>query len=256
MPEFCIAFELCRLEDVLPFGTPETGLRLHWYGLTCGWYDVVIGDQRLFSLLDGDPRGIDYQIARIWEDLLGVAPYVLEPLPAPLAARVRDGDAWAAWELEASQADTPGDAATLATAWWRHRGVGSAHLCGAPYMNLWLDGDHVHVRWRSHRSGSEPAWCSPSGDAVIPVQRFRDELVRFDRHLIAAMQARVDAVTARPLPPNIALDLEDLHREHADRATWLDHALSIRPGGLPPWDDVIAAVLATERHLGRSALSA
>ncbi|HEX8111029.1 MAG TPA: DUF5984 family protein [Kofleriaceae bacterium] len=53
------------------------------------------------------------------------------------------------------------------------------------------------------------------------MQRFRDELVRFDQDLIAAMQARVDALaTGRPRP-DIAIDVDALHREQADRAIWL-----------------------------------
>ena len=58
------------------------------------------------------------------------------------------------------------------------------------------------VRWRSHPSGTgAPAWCSPDGDAIVSVQRFRDELVRFDHDVIAAMQARVDALATGRLRP-------------------------------------------------------
>lgn len=256
MHDLHLSFELRPLEDITPWGTPESGFHLSWFGLTDGWYDVVVSEHRLFSTPDGDPRGIDYQVVRLWEDLLAVAPYALEPLPEPLAARAHQDDAWAAWERDARQAtDALSEVAELAVAWWSHRTVDSSHLRGAPVMNLWRDGDDLHVRWRSHPSGTDaPAWCSPDGDAIVSVQRFRDELVRFDHDLIAAMQARVDAVATGRLRPDIGIDVKALHREHADRATWLRCALSTRPGGLPPWDDIIAAVLETERHLGWSAL--
>jgi hypothetical protein len=249
-------FELLPLEDVQPWGTPESGLSLSWYGLTNGWYDLVVGEQRLFSAPDGDPRGIDYQVARLWEELLAAAPFVLEPLPRALAARARRGDAWARWERDTREAaDALGEVAELAVAWWSHRTVGSYHLRGAPDMNLWRDGDDLHVRWRSIPSGADaPVWCSPDGDATVAVQRFCDELARFDRDLIAAMQVRVDAIAAGQLRPDIAIDVAALHAEHADRATWLRSALTIRPGGLPRGDDVTEAVLEAEHRLGWSAL--
>lgn len=56
------------------------------------------------------------------------------------------------------------------------------HLNGAPHMNLWRDGDDLHVRWRSVPSGADaPVWCSPEGDAIVAARRFSDELSRFDR---------------------------------------------------------------------------
>jgi len=125
---------------------PESGFSLSWFGLTDGWYDVVVGEHRLFST---------------------------------------PGDAWAVWDRDARQAADPlGEVAELAVAWWSHRTVDSSHLRGAPVMNLWRDGDDLHVRWRSHPSGTDaPAWCSPDGDAIVSVQCFRDELVSFDHDL-------------------------------------------------------------------------
>ena len=169
MHDLHFPFELLPLEDVQPWGTPESGLSLSWYGLTNGWYDLVVGEQRLFSAPDGDPRGIDYQVARLWEELLAAAPFVLEPLPRALAARARRGDAWARWERDTREAaDALGEVAELAVAWWSHRTVGSYHLRGAPDMNLWRDGDDLHVRWRSIpsgptlRSGARPTVTRPS----------------------------------------------------------------------------------------------
>jgi hypothetical protein len=251
-----IPFELLPLKDVQPWGTAESGLSLSWFGLTYGWYDVIVGEQRLFSMADGDPRGIDYQVARLWEDLISATPFVLEPLPGPLATRARRGDAWARWECATREAsDLLGEVAELAVAWWSHRTVDSYHLNGAPHMNLWRDGDDLQVRWRSPPSRADaPFWCSPEGDEIVAVQRFCDELARFDRDLIAAMQVRVDAIAADGLRPEIAIDVGALHAQQADRATYLHHALTIRPGGLPHWDDVIGAVLEAEHSLGWSAL--
>jgi hypothetical protein len=47
-----LSFELRPLEDVRPWGTLESGFHLHGFGLTDGWYDVVVGEHRLFSTPD------------------------------------------------------------------------------------------------------------------------------------------------------------------------------------------------------------
>jgi hypothetical protein len=65
MDGFRIFFELRPLSDVQPWGDAESGLSLHWFGLTDGWYDVAIDEHRLYSGR-GETRGIDYQVVRLW----------------------------------------------------------------------------------------------------------------------------------------------------------------------------------------------
>jgi hypothetical protein len=250
-----IQFALRPLSEVEPWGSLARGVRLHWFGLSDGWYDVAVGERRLFGVLGGDPRGVDYPVVRLWEDLIEVAPFALEALPDDIAARAARGDAWAAWCQEAWDAGDELDELTeVALDWWAGRRLDSGHLRGAPRLDLWRHGDRLHVRWRSPPPDpDDPVWCSPSGDAIVSAHAFLEELIRFDRELMIAMQARVDEVAAGGLRAEIAIDVDELRREQADRASWLSRALTEKPRGLASWDDVVAAMHELERRLDATA---
>ncbi|WP_067714348.1 DUF5984 family protein [Nocardia yamanashiensis] len=66
------------------------------------------------------------------------------------------------------------------------------------------------------------------------------EITGFHDRLIAAMQARVDHLTASGAPPSVELDLPGLVREHADRSTWLARALQRSVG--TDWEAVRAVL--------------
>ncbi len=251
MDSFRIEFELRPLADIQPWGTPETGLSLSWFGLTDAWYDLVIGEHHLFRVTDGDPRGVDYYAVRLWEDLIEVAPAVLDEIPAALADRVAAADRWDAWVEQAWDLDDALDLYETAMSWWNARGISNGYLRGAPDPHFWRRGDELHVRWRSlSREPDLPDWSSPSGSAVTSVAGFKDELVRFDRALIAGMQARVEAVAKGWNRPEIAIDVDELRRDHDDRATWLARALTTKRPTIHSWEDVLGAVAELEARIG------
>jgi hypothetical protein len=245
-----IDFELQRLDDVAAWGTPESGLSLSWFGLTDGWYDLVIADHQLFCTRDGDARGVDYYVVRLWEDLIELAPAALEEIPDPLAERVRDVDRWNEW-VERTLEVEDFDLWKAGLSWWNERDVYTGYLRSAPRLWFWRLHDELHVRWRSApRTAESPDWSSPKGDATIKIAAFRDELVRFDRALIAAMSSRIDAIAAGWTRHEVAIDLGELRREQQDRAGWLARALTAARPKLYSWDDVLSAVSALERRIG------
>jgi hypothetical protein len=238
-----IHFEPWPLDEIQPWGD-----ELHWFGLTYGWYDVQIGDHRLFSTVDEPTRGVDYQIARLWHDLIEVAPYALAPLPDTLIARCARGDGWEDWIACAGHSPVDGALFDLAVAWWKHhRTLDSGHLRDAPCLTLWRVGDDVHARWRTNPwKADAPTWCSPAGDAILDAQQLTNELTRFDRALMAAMRSRIEAVAVWDRH-EVQIDLELMRKQHDDQATWLDSRLARMPGGLPDWSEVIAALEELEK---------
>lgn len=82
------------MDRVRPWGRENP--RLHWFGLTDGWYWIELGDQELlryspdtlrrFRSDDLGPRHpyVDYYIARLWEDLIDLPPMVMQPVPDDL----------------------------------------------------------------------------------------------------------------------------------------------------------------------------
>lgn len=246
---FRIAFELRPLADIAAWGSAETGLKLHWFGLTDGWYDVIIDDRRLFSVV-GETRGIDYQVVRLWEDLINVAKYALEPLPDPIAARVADLEAWTSWVAKICDLDDHHDVVSTALSWWWDREMSASHLVGAPSIQMWCIGDELQLRWKSLVREGDPLWSSPSGHSVMKAEAFRDELLRFDRELIAAMAERVREIERSWSRSEISIDVDDLRREHGGRARWLQESFAAPRYRAPTWDEIEAALVTLESHGG------
>lgn len=244
-------FELRQLVDVEPWGTAESGLRLHWFGLTDGWYDIIIGEQhRLFSQVD-DRRGIDYQVARLWEDLIEVVPAVLERVPQPLVAKLANVHAWQSWVEKACASSDRRELKSTALSWWFNRQLHAHHLVDAPSLAMWRSGDDVHMHWRSRPRRSEgPGWASPNGEAITKAETLRAELNEFDRDLIAAMEARITAIERSWSKPEIEIDIEDLRRDHTRRVNHLECAVRYLHYYERDWDDVMGAMLELEREVG------
>ena len=250
MDSLRVFFELRPLANVAPWGDPETGLRLHWFGLTDGWYDLVIGDHRLYSVV-GETRGIDYQVVRLWEDLIQVAPYALESVPDVLASRLADSDAWTSWVERTWDLDDRDEVVEAALDWWFDREMSAGHLVGAPTLQLWSYGDQLRLNWKSAPRGSAaPAWSSPNGRATASPNAFREGLIRFDRELISAMSSRISEVEQNWGRPEVAIDVKALRREHTDRSSWLQRALQGPRHQKPSWDEVVKAVIALEDRIG------
>ena len=84
MTRLRLHYELRDLESVAPWGDDPPSL--HWFGLTDGWYDLQLDEARIFETSDSDGRGVDYYVARMWEDLIAVAPHALNGSSAPRCA--------------------------------------------------------------------------------------------------------------------------------------------------------------------------
>src|SRR5438105_15938246 len=85
-------FTLRELDQIQPWGAPEDP-NLHWFGLSDGTYWMNVGQSKLFEYTAAAqahavPQFCDYQVVRLYEDLLEVVPYVLEPVPPQLMSFV------------------------------------------------------------------------------------------------------------------------------------------------------------------------
>lgn len=83
-------FELRPVENVEPWGVPGDR-KLHWFGLTDGWQCLDTTAGRLLEYaIPAHPSGktwMEYQVARLFEDLLGAWPAIVEPVPDDVASR-------------------------------------------------------------------------------------------------------------------------------------------------------------------------
>lgn len=118
-------FRLRPLDDIAPWGTvtnpdartPEWLCRPHlgWFALTDGWYWIEASQAELFrysqaavnAMVREQPNAPrvsealeipyeDYQVTRLWEDLLELLPDVLDPVSSRLAATLGPDGPWMA----------------------------------------------------------------------------------------------------------------------------------------------------------------
>ncbi|ADI10690.1 hypothetical protein SBI_07570 [Streptomyces bingchenggensis BCW-1] len=230
-------FGLTPLAEVRPWGRRERPV-LHWFGLTDGWYAIDLGEHELLRYsertvrrLRGDGGGpahpyADYYVVRLWEDLLALLPAALEPVPEDLADFVAcDSSDWC-WE------DTP--EADSAAQWHGDRSLYTGYLRIAPDIRCWrtVAGEHdamddvMNVSW-AHPSDPEGEieFAGPAtGRVTVPTSAFVAAVTELDRALLEAMERRIGELEAAGPPPGVELDLEQLRREHRDRAGWLERA--------------------------------
>jgi hypothetical protein len=130
-------------------------------------------------------------------------------------------------------------------------GLAAGHLVRAPSLQMWRCNDELHLHWKSAQGESEtPAWSSPNGRATTNASAFREELIKFDRELIAAMESRVSEIERNWNRPEITIDVEDLRRDHADRALSLQRTFERPRYREPSWDEIVKAVIAVDKRIG------
>jgi hypothetical protein len=276
-------FRLRPMGEIDPWGpipspdarTPDWPRRpnLSWFGLTDGWYWLDAGGTELFrhsqALMEmaarehaGEPwlermNGlpyVDYQVSRLWEDVLDMLPDVLEPVPQPLAGALTDG-LWAVWEREAEAAllqalpkDEAWDTLEAAAGWWWHRELDSLYLLSGPRIWIWTDTANAHIQWDNRDQLIEglPAWEALLGQHTMPVEAYIAEVRSFDARFIGRMRDRVAMAQVEWVRPDVALDLH-----LADEQRMRERSLSKRfePGAQREpidWDDVLRAIARIE----------
>ncbi len=260
-------FQLFPVEEIQPWGdSPPT---LHWFGLTMGWFWIEISGQELFRYTDAarkywesqdpdcPPHALpyeDYQVARYWEDLVGMLPEILDLIPDDLAALVADGQVWEAWQaaartwMEVTDTDHAWETHYAAVGWWGKRTWDAGHLAHPPCLWLWRVGETVHLRWDNRTvtvGDGIPVWTATAGEYTLPVADFIAHVTAFNDRFLAAMAARLQAVQTHWSRPEILLDFGELTQSQATAAKLLDANLNpwawdIRRG--ISWDTVRAAI--------------
>ncbi|HWB07086.1 MAG TPA: DUF5984 family protein [Verrucomicrobiales bacterium] len=254
-------FTLAPLERIEPWGFPEE-YRLHWFGLTEGEYWLEAGDSRLLEYSeqarreDGMSRYCEYQVARLYEDVMEMAPDVLEPVPAALVRCIsgESGRRW--WEMFCSwyadrEDDPPMDIVGAVNEWRRKRLLDTLYLTPGANIYLWSDEAMVHIEWdnRGELIGGRPAWSAECGSWELRREDFENEVRSFHERLMEQMGERVEAVAGgalRALRPEVYVDLEQLQNEHRQRCGTMERAFSA-PRVPEDWGAVEEAVREVER---------
>lgn len=265
MPLF--EFILKPLKDIHPWGSPDDP-KLHWFGLTDGWYSMPVGSQRLFeytpAILDhwrpnwpdvGRPvPWPDYQVVRLYEDIFDIAPAVMRPLPDELWEVIRDigsinewdklcSKAWLAIPDEGAEREKRWKEFELATSWWSKHFLWSGHLSTGPSIWFARHQNQVSIFWDNSecRIDNFKSWTADRGELVMAVRDFKYELRSFHDRLMAQMAERI-AVLQKDNPlSGVRIDMEALLLEQSQRRRWIDPE-SVILAELPPVDEILSAI--------------
>jgi hypothetical protein len=235
-------FTLVPVENVPPWVEPGN-LRLDWFGLTDGQYWIEAGEASLLEYSKqvrerfGGPPYCDYQVVRLYEDVLDMASYVLDPIPSILVPYIsgNSGQAWEAtfrswkenhddhldnariWEIE--------NAASRLTCC---RYLDTGYLTPSARILFWSDESMVHIEWNNRDKLLEgvQAWSAVQGAFALPREQFVSEIQSFHSRLMEQMTVRVEQVLAGALSPEIQIDLVGLQREHEFRSLPIDRTIA------------------------------
>ncbi|NRQ39309.1 hypothetical protein HII36_46930 [Nonomuraea sp. NN258] len=208
-------YEMRPLTEVSPWGGDRPVL--HWFALTEAWYRIEVGGHELFRC--------DYYLARPWEDVLGMTPEVLEPVPPDLA-----------WFVEHEPAGVPDEdppkAVWDALTWHGGHTLDVSPFHAAPSVRMWRmlgETDEVLVTWHNPEHEDMSFTGPRSGRLTVPTPEFTAAIRDFGQAVVATMAARVAELERTGPPAGVELDLAQLRAEHLRRAGFPDEMLSRTP---------------------------
>lgn len=234
-------FTLVPVDEVQPWGYPGS-LSLSWFALTDGQYWIETGKSTLFEYSEqaqaaGAPRYCSYQVVRLYEDLMKMLPYILEPVPSQLVQYIT-GDSGIAWyEAYATWCDLNDghyapdrfwEIIDASTAWMENRTLDSAYLSPSANIVIWSDSANVYFEWdnRTRVFNDLPAWSALRGKYQLARDECMAEIQSFHLRLMEQMSKRVEWALSGAFPAEINIDLPSLAREHEQRCRTLEMALS------------------------------
>lgn len=271
-------FSLTPVNQIAPWSAPSQGnaKSLHWFGLSDGWYWIEIDGHALLRYSDAlgehwqkafpearQTPYVDYQVVRLWEDVLEMLPAVLDPVPDDLARLVAPDGPWGTWRrwqewservetvLEA-QGEEAWNLYSEAANWWDMRRLDFGYLRAGFRLWFWRAGDTIHVRWDNEDLVLDGivVWQEAVGSVDLTVGEFLDAVCSFDAWFIAAMGERVGQVREHWSCPEVFIDIDALEKQQTDRATWLERVLGSTSWKYE-WDLARAAVQEIEAMITR-----
>ena len=221
---FC--FKLRPVADIACWGAPGSR-SLSWFGLTDGWQCLETPTGRLLEYArpsePGGSRWVEYQVVRLFEDLLDIWPWVSDPVPEDVASRFFGWYSAAEASRIASTADP--DTQELwweACAWWHNRQLQFHHLTLAPELHLWRTGSEINLLWdATGMDAAGPRWAVRHARVTAPFEEAQQTVEGFCQELLSAMAERVAAIESDGWRrSDCSLDIPRLVAEQREREAW------------------------------------
>ncbi len=238
-------FALRPVDEIEPWGT-SPDLSLSWFGLTDGIYWIDAGGEPLFrysdELVEGWPIDsfvgpyVDYQVIRLYEDLIDILPAILCSLSHRLSVLIQKStdkqsciDSYFSWEGRLSKNDDRlWDLADSASSWLCERSLTTLHLLAGPRIKIWRESNWITIAWNNSdlTINGIRAWKSLEGSYRLSVDEFVSEITSFHDRLMSEMRHRVDFIRAGWNRPEIRIDIDSLVNEQSYREGILESALN------------------------------
>lgn len=232
-------FTLTPLEQIQPWGQRQC-----WFGLTDGQYWIEAGSEALLEYADHvrnkpmHTKHCNFEVARLYEDLLQILPHVLDPVPPELIPYF-SGDTGKVWDkLSASwfssccegapDEDEFWEIAEISATWIGSRVLDTLYLRPSSNIKMWSDESTVFIEWDNSDKliDNKCAWTAINGMYRLPRKIFIEEVRLFYRTLMGQMEERVNRVLDGALPNDIQVDVIGLKREHMERSQKIESALA------------------------------
>ena len=164
-----IEFELTPVAEIEPWGCAPD-LSLHWFGLSYGSYHLEAGRSLLleYASAEGWPRFVNYQLARLHEDLIAMLPDVIDEVPSEVVRHFLNGSLGATvrhlrqvWIARDGVQDSHLDTAVEVLG---ARALDTGYLNPSAGIWVWSMDAKTVIEWDNRRS-------APSGEASVDGRR-------------------------------------------------------------------------------------
>lgn len=259
-------FNLKPLGEISPWGE-KPNLHLDWFGLTDSTYYMNVGNEKLFQYSEEileywskessycvsykNPY-YDYQVSRLYEDLLDILPNILQAIPQTLYGYISTIEKQKNWEQSLSEIvdsyesvdaieelnffDTYDDA----TQWLYCRKL--IGLGGGPDILIYRVDERIFIRWDNsdYKQNNINIWSASSGEFELTVEEFLSEVNLFHNKLMKDMEERISFIFSNNPLPNVLFNEEELIAEQEERILVFERSFSEK-AATNDWNDVLNA---------------
>lgn len=248
--------------------------RLSWFWLTDGFYWMNVDGQKLFENSEealrywekegynypkhGYQKCMDYQVVRLWEDIIEILPTIIQPVPREfhqllsqsLAKIVADSDLF--YDYVDSINDTSEYKANNKyfdkPFYLDDHSLSTTHIGLSPYIYFWrykdANKDNMHIAWDFSQtittdSGEEiPMWSANIGHFEMPYKSFMQEFNGFHNRLMDAMVLKTVEIENNPELQALLYEDYNLRKEHSERTESVERQFKEYPVNFD-WDEMI-----------------
>jgi hypothetical protein len=206
---FRFRFDLDEVVDIEPWGSDAGPKSLSWFGLTSGryWIETPYGDVLRYSaeirkLWNFPFNHVDYQVARLFEDLQDCLPAMLEPVPDDIARLATNPEwsiqvtRWVEQEVSDDEGRARWELKEAAMSWLWQREIDTAYLSYGPHLTCWRTGGGMHFRWTTevNHDRNTQVFVAPNGEIALDVATFEAAAFGFCEDVLSRMRDRVGVI--------------------------------------------------------------